>query len=82
MIVAAPSTSRSSVYPQKISVGRDLGVPNLRGCSLDGDADRLVYWFHGLSNFEIVDGDKIASLLAVFVASELVNAQPSSAHLH
>ena len=28
------------------------------------------------SNFEIVDGDKIASLLAVFIASELVNAQP------
>ena len=33
--------------PPKILSRRDLGVPNLRGCSLDGDADRLVYWFHG-----------------------------------
>ena len=71
----AEHVQKQRLPPKNLS-RRDLGVPNLRGCSLDGDADRLVYWFHGLSNFEIVDGDKIASLLAVFVASELVNAQP------
>ena len=43
----------------------DVGAPNVRGCSLDGDADRLVYWYHASSGFEIVDGDKIAALVGV-----------------
>ena len=51
-------------------------MPNLRGCSVDGDADRLVYWYHGRDAFEIVDGDKIAALLAVFIVEELAAAQP------
>ena len=70
----AEHVQKQRLPPKNLS-RRDLGVPNLRGCSLDGDADRLVYWYHS-NSFEIVDGDKIASLLAVFIASELVNAQP------
>ena len=54
----------------------DVGAPNVRGCSLDGDADRLVYWYHASSGFEIVDGDKIAALLAGFIADELKAAAP------
>ena len=71
----AEHVQKQRLPPKNLSRS-DLGAPNLRGCSLDGDADRLVYWFHGLSNFEIVDGDKIASLLAVFISSELAAAQP------
>ena len=71
----AEHVQKQRLPPKNLS-RRDLGVPNLRGCSLDGDADRLVYWFHGPNTFEIVDGDKIASLLAVFIASELAAAQP------
>ncbi|CAH0375290.1 unnamed protein product [Pelagomonas calceolata] len=71
----AEHVQKQRLPPKNLS-RRDLGAPNLRGCSVDGDADRLVYWFHGLSNFEIVDGDKIASLLAVFIARELAAAQP------
>jgi phosphoacetylglucosamine mutase len=37
-------------------------------CSLDGDADRLVYFSRGhQGQFQLLDGDKIAALLAIFV---------------
>jgi phosphoacetylglucosamine mutase len=43
-------------------------APNERYCSLDGDADRLIYYFqdpeHG---FRLLDGDKIATLAASFI---------------
>lgn len=43
-----------------------------RGCSLDGDADRLMY-FHldERGQFHMLDGDKIAALVAAFIV-ELV----------
>ncbi|OCH96093.1 phosphoacetylglucosamine mutase [Obba rivulosa] len=46
--------------------------PGQRACSLDGDADRLIYFYlddRGL--FHMLDGDKIAALVAAFIV-ELV----------
>ncbi|TBU45104.1 phosphoacetylglucosamine mutase [Dichomitus squalens] len=43
-------------------------TPGQRACSLDGDADRLIYFYlddHG--QFHMLDGDKIAALVAAFV---------------
>ncbi|KAJ7630896.1 phosphoacetylglucosamine mutase [Roridomyces roridus] len=46
--------------------------PGQRGCSLDGDADRLMYFYlDERSQFHMLDGDKIAALVAAFVV-ELV----------
>ncbi|KAK7064263.1 Phosphoacetylglucosamine mutase [Favolaschia claudopus] len=43
-----------------------------RGCSLDGDADRLMYFYLDERNqFHMLDGDKIAALVAAFIV-ELV----------
>ncbi|XP_050376519.1 phosphoacetylglucosamine mutase isoform X2 [Argentina anserina] len=45
-----------------------------RCCSLDGDADRLVYFIvpsTSSSKIELVDGDKILSLFAVFIKEQL-----------
>ncbi|GAB7361962.1 hypothetical protein MBLNU230_g1999t1 [Neophaeotheca triangularis] len=43
-----------------------------RCCSLDGDADRIVYYFNDEgSNFRLLDGDRIATLAASFIG-ELV----------
>jgi phosphoacetylglucosamine mutase len=42
--------------------------PGERACSLDGDADRLMYYYldeHG--HFHMLDGDKIAVLVAAFI---------------
>ncbi|KAJ7492664.1 phosphoacetylglucosamine mutase [Mycena latifolia] len=46
--------------------------PGQRGCSLDGDADRLMYFYlDERSQFHMLDGDKIAALVAAFIV-ELV----------
>lgn len=40
---------------------------NKRSCSMDGDADRLVYhYFDAEGEWHLLDGDKIASLFALF----------------
>jgi phosphoacetylglucosamine mutase len=48
--------------------------PGQRACSLDGDADRLIYYYLDDRNqFHLLDGDKIAALVAAFIV-ELVKA--------
>uniref|UniRef100_UPI00358EA8D8 phosphoacetylglucosamine mutase isoform X3 n=1 Tax=Myxine glutinosa TaxID=7769 RepID=UPI00358EA8D8 len=45
-------------------------------CSLDGDADRLLYYFVDKSDtFHLVDGDKISTLMAIFIQHLLKEAQ-------
>ena len=47
-------------------------MPGARYCSLDGDADRLIYYWHDPeSGFFMLDGDRISSLAASFI-SDLV----------
>ncbi|KAJ3563442.1 hypothetical protein NP233_g8944 [Leucocoprinus birnbaumii] len=42
--------------------------PVERGCSLDGDADRLMYFYiDEKRQFRMLDGDKIAALVAAFI---------------
>ncbi|KAF8213092.1 phosphoacetylglucosamine mutase [Mycena galopus ATCC 62051] len=42
--------------------------PGQRGCSLDGDADRLMYFYlDEQSQFHMLDGDKIAALVSDFI---------------
>ncbi|KAL0576361.1 hypothetical protein V5O48_005620 [Marasmius crinis-equi] len=46
--------------------------PGQRACSLDGDADRLIYYYLDEKGvFHMLDGDKIAALVAAFIG-ELV----------
>ncbi|THH01784.1 hypothetical protein EW026_g940 [Hermanssonia centrifuga] len=48
--------------------------PGQRACSLDGDADRLMYYYlDERSQFRMLDGDKIAALVAAFIG-DLVKA--------
>ncbi|KAI0335194.1 phosphoacetylglucosamine mutase [Cubamyces sp. BRFM 1775] len=42
--------------------------PGQRACSLDGDADRLIYYYlDDRGQFHMLDGDKIAALVAAFI---------------
>ncbi|KAF9076240.1 phosphoacetylglucosamine mutase [Rhodocollybia butyracea] len=42
--------------------------PGQRACSLDGDADRLIYYYlDDRGAFHMLDGDKIAALVAAFI---------------
>ncbi|KAJ3570879.1 hypothetical protein NPX13_g5579 [Xylaria arbuscula] len=44
-------------------------APGERWCSLDGDADRLIYyWVDPETGFFMLDGDRIATLAASFIA--------------
>lgn len=46
-----------------------------RVASFDGDADRLVYSYtHPIRGWRLIDGDKIATLYAMFVNQELLKA--------
>lgn len=43
--------------------------PGQRACSFDGDADRLMYcYLDERGHFQMLDGDKIAALVASFIA--------------
>lgn len=49
--------------------------PGQRGCSLDGDADRLMYFYiDDRRRFRMLDGDKIAALVADFIVELVENA--------
>ncbi|KAG6336094.1 hypothetical protein ID866_2991 [Astraeus odoratus] len=46
----------------------DILQPGQRGCSLDGDADRLIYFYlDERRQFHMLDGDKITTLVASFI---------------
>lgn len=50
---------------QRCPIGLPELEPNTRCCSVDGDADRLVYFFTDDNNqFNLLDGDRIATLIA------------------
>jgi len=58
---------------QKFPPGATI-APLERWCSLDGDADRLMYYYVDTDGFvRLLDGDKIASLSAMFIM-DLVKA--------
>ncbi|KAL5519088.1 hypothetical protein ACEPAH_771 [Sanghuangporus vaninii] len=43
-----------------------------RACSLDGDADRLIYFYLDERNqFHLLDGDKISALVAAFIVEQV-----------
>lgn len=49
-------------------------VPGQRFASLDGDADRLVYFFNDGQGFKLLDGDRVALILLHFLALRLREA--------
>ncbi|NXF91740.1 AGM1 mutase, partial [Eubucco bourcierii] len=64
---------------QKAPRGLDL-KPNERCCSFDGDADRIVYYYKDTSGqFHLIDGDKIATLISIFLKELLAKVGQSLA---
>jgi phosphoacetylglucosamine mutase len=50
------------------------GVPvesGVRCCSVDGDADRLIYYYMEENNFHLMDGDRMATLIASYLKEVL-----------
>ncbi|KAJ9542904.1 hypothetical protein OSB04_029410 [Centaurea solstitialis] len=69
--VGADYVQKEKVPPQGFG-SADVGI---RCASLDGDADRLVYFSvissNGKNKINLVDGDKILSLFALFIKDQL-----------
>ncbi|KAG9398357.1 Phosphoglucomutase-3 [Aphanomyces cochlioides] len=65
----AEHVQKGRKHPAGFSRDADRGK---RSCSLDGDADRLVFhYFDDQGNWHLLDGDKIACLFADFFAEKL-----------
>ncbi|KAJ3215144.1 Phosphoacetylglucosamine Mutase [Dinochytrium kinnereticum] len=62
----------------KVGQNKPLGMsilPGDRACSLDGDADRIVYYYiNNEGTFKLLDGDKIATLAASFIIEHVNRA--------
>lgn len=57
--------------------------PGQRGCSLDGDADRLIYYYiDDDRKFHMLDGDKISVLLAQFIHDLLTKSGMDMSEFH
>uniref|UniRef100_A0A7N0U3S4 Phosphoacetylglucosamine mutase n=1 Tax=Kalanchoe fedtschenkoi TaxID=63787 RepID=A0A7N0U3S4_KALFE len=68
--VGADYVQKEKIVPSGFS-GEDVGK---RCASVDGDADRVVYFFvtsESSNNITLVDGDKILSLFALFIKEQL-----------
>ncbi|GKU95699.1 hypothetical protein SLEP1_g9028 [Rubroshorea leprosula] len=68
--VGADFVQKEKVFPHEFGF-KDVGI---RCASLDGDADRLVYFSVASdcsSKIDLVDGDKILSLFALFIKEQL-----------
>uniref|UniRef100_A0A674PQ83 Phosphoacetylglucosamine mutase n=1 Tax=Takifugu rubripes TaxID=31033 RepID=A0A674PQ83_TAKRU len=65
---------------QKAPIGIEMN-PGERGCSFDGDADRIVYYYtDSQRRFHLLDGDKIATLISIFL-KELLTQVSSQIHV-
>jgi len=72
-LVGADFVQKEKVLPQNFSVETDVGK---RCCSMDGDADRLVYFVPGSPCLQLFDGDRIAALAASYTR-ELIDRVPA-----
>ncbi|WVQ79439.1 hypothetical protein IAT38_001537 [Cryptococcus sp. DSM 104549] len=62
--------------PPSVAEAGSLAQPNTRGCSFDGDADRIVYYYlDEKKSFRLLDGDKIAVMVAMFLGDLLKKAK-------
>lgn len=67
--------TRQALPPSVASKGV-LAKPGTRGCSFDGDADRIVYYYLQDGRiFRLLDGDKIAVMVAMFLGDLIKKAR-------
>ncbi|KAK8849470.1 hypothetical protein IAR55_004803 [Kwoniella newhampshirensis] len=68
--------TRQALPPSVQSAGY-LSKPGTRGCSYDGDADRIVYYYlhENKGTFRLLDGDKVAVMVAMFFGDLIAKAK-------
>ncbi|WVR08283.1 hypothetical protein IAU60_005330 [Kwoniella sp. DSM 27419] len=65
------------MFPPSVQSSGVLSKQGTRGCSFDGDADRIVFYYQHESKgtFRLLDGDKIAVMVAMFLGDLIVKAK-------
>lgn len=67
--------TKQALPPSIVSEGI-LTKPDTKGCSFDGDADRLIYYYlRDGKDFRLLDGDKIAVMVALFLGDLIKKAK-------
>lgn len=67
--------TKQALPPSVVSSGL-LAKPGTKGCSFDGDADRIVYYYlQDGKTFRLLDGDKIAVMVAMFLGDLVTKAK-------
>ncbi|WRT69455.1 uncharacterized protein IL334_006441 [Kwoniella shivajii] len=68
--------------PPSVHSSGVLSKPGSRACSFDGDADRIVFYYlnEEKANFRLLDGDKIAVMVAMFLVDLVVKAKLDEEH--
>jgi phosphoacetylglucosamine mutase len=62
--------------PPSVASSGVLAIKDTRGCSLDGDADRIIYYYLAEGKtFRMLDGDKIAVMVAMFLSDLVAKAK-------
>ncbi|OXB36968.1 hypothetical protein LQV05_005024 [Cryptococcus neoformans] len=63
--------------PPSVQKAGFLSKPGTRACSFDGDADRIVYYYvdEHKGTFRLLDGDKIAVMVAMFLGDLVKKAK-------
>lgn len=62
--------------PPSLADPKVLVKPDTRACSFDGDADRIVYYYlRDGREFRLLDGDKIAVMVAMFLVDLIRKAR-------
>jgi phosphoacetylglucosamine mutase len=62
--------------PPSVASAGSLAKKDSRGCSLDGDADRIIYYYLADGKtFRMLDGDKIGVIVAMFLGDLVTKAK-------
>ena len=62
--------------PPSVASSGVLAQAGTRGASYDGDADRIVYYYlRDGKTFRLLDGDKIATMVAIFIGDLVKKAK-------
>ncbi|GFZ50160.1 Phosphoacetylglucosamine mutase [Saitozyma sp. JCM 24511] len=62
--------------PPSVASSGSLAKKDSRGCSLDGDADRIIYYYLADGKtFRMLDGDKIGVMVAMFLGDLVTKAK-------
>ncbi|KAK6908946.1 hypothetical protein I203_102952 [Kwoniella mangroviensis CBS 8507] len=81
-LCGADFVKTKQALPPSVQSSNVLSKAGTRACSFDGDADRIVFYYlhETKGTFRLLDGDKIAVMVAMFLGDLVVKAKLDEEH--